>query len=188
MAELNLGEGEQILYECHGKLKHVLLKLKSSGGFKFTQGAPLQILMRSGKFFITNKRIVGQGELTVGGGRKDLGGFPLIGLLTWGATGGSRRKELRAELPRDVYEIPIENLSKIKKFRGNLHYEVRTGTYPGTGVIKPSRASGEEAVERIFEILSQFDGVETSMHKRVNDLFISLCCLIIIVFIVIAVV
>ncbi|KKM91407.1 hypothetical protein LCGC14_1228840 [marine sediment metagenome] len=71
MNELNLNEGEHILYECNGKLQRYLMKMKPSGQPKRSFWRdPVQVLMSYGKIFITNNRIIAQGEIRVKGGKR----------------------------------------------------------------------------------------------------------------------
>ena len=68
MNELNLNEGEQVLYECYGKLRYFIREMKPSGRFKSTfWRTPVQVSMSSGKIIITNNRIIAQGENEVKG-------------------------------------------------------------------------------------------------------------------------
>lgn len=162
MNELNLNEGEQILYECYGKLEHKILKMKPSGRPKIPFGrAPIQILMSSGKIFITNNRIIAQGEIKVKGGRFWTGG--VLDLVIAPLSGHSKRDKISTQTPRDRWEIPIKNFGKLSKYRKGIVFVVLEGNNSGTVKIKPyetSKVKLEENIHKLFEPLSEFSEVE----------------------------
>ena len=152
MIELELNEGEQILYECYGKLSHVIREMKPSGRFKTTFWRnPVQVTMSSGKIIITNNRIIAQGGTEVK--EFDLIVVPLSGI--------SREKyldKIRTEYPRDGYEFPIKNIGKLRKLRkGYIRFEVKGGNFPGIVSIAPRE---KFQVKLVFEFLSKFNKIE----------------------------
>jgi len=187
MNELNLNEGEQVLYECYGKLRYVIREMKPSGRFKSTFWRnPVQVKMSSGKIIITNNRIIAQGGTEVKGGRVGGGSDIITGLLVPLMSGRSKRNKLRKEFPRDGYEIPLKNVGKLRKIRKNIIFEVKGGDPAGIVIIKPretSKVKLEETMDNIFELLSEFNEIDYSLF---NDRLRPLICLV--VFIIIGVI
>ena len=191
MIELELNEGEQILYECYGKLRHVIREMKPSGRFKsFFWRNPVQVTMSSGKIIITNNRIIAQGGTEVKGGRVGGGADIISGLIVPLMSGHSKRDKIRKELPRNGHEIPLINVGKLRKIRKNIIFEVKGGNLPGIVIIKPSKISQvklEEFIpliiirDNLFELLSEFNEIDYSLFTdRLRPL---ICC---VVFIIIA--
>ena len=170
MIELELNEGEQILYECYGKLRHVIREMKPSGRFKFFFWRnPVQATMSSGKIIITNNRIIAQDETEVKGGRVEGGADIISGLIVPLMSGHSKRDKIRKELPRNGHEIPLINVGKLRKSRKNIIFEVKGGNLPGIVIIKPSKTSQvklEETRDNIFELLSEFNEIDYSLLKN----------------------
>jgi len=187
MNELNLNEGEQVLYECYGKLRYVIREMKPSGRFKSTFWRnPVQVKMSSGKILITNNRIIAQGGTEVKGGRVGGGADIITGLLVPLMSGHSKRNQIRKEFPRDGYEIPLKNVGKLRKIRKNIIFEVKGGDPAGIVIIKPretSKVKLEETMDNIFELLSEFNEIDYSLF---NDRLRPLICLV--VFIIIGVI
>jgi len=158
---LNLNEGEKILYKFYGKLSHIIREMKPSGRFKSTvwNGKnPVVITMSSGKFFITNNRIIAQGGTEVKGGGYSTA--MILDLIVVPLLENSRQRylnKIRKELPRDGYEIPIKNIGKLSKFRRVVNFEVKSGNFPGLVVIKPRERF---QVKLVFEFLSKFNKIE----------------------------
>jgi len=189
MIELELNEGEQILYECYGKLRHVIREMKPSGRFKSTFWRnPVQVTMSSGKIIITNNRIIAQGGTEVKGGRVGGGADIISSLIVPLMSGHSKRDKIRKELPRNGHEIPLINVGKLRKNRKNIIFEVKGGNLPGIVIIKPSKTSQvklEEYVpliiirDNLFELLSEFNGIDYSLLKdRLRPL---ICCAVFII-------
>lgn len=187
MIELELNEGEQILYECYGKLRYVIREMKPSGRFKSTFWRnPVQVKMSSGKILITNNRIIAQGGTEVKGGRVGGGADIITGLLVPLMSGHSKRNQIRKEFPRDGYEIQLKNVGKLRKIRKNIIFEVKGGDPAGIVIIKPretSKVKLEETMDNIFELLSEFNEIDYSLF---NDRLRPLICLV--VFIIIGVI
>jgi len=187
MIQLNLNEGEQVLYECYGKLRYVIREMKPSGRFKSTFWRnPVQVKMSSGKILITNNRIIAQGGTEVKGGRVGGGADIITGLLVPLMSGHSKRNQIRKEFPRDGYEIPLKNVGKLRKIRKNIIFEVKGGDPAGIVIIKPretSKVKLEETMDNIFELLSEFNEIDYSLF---NDRLRPLICLV--VFIIIGVI
>ena len=187
MNEQILNEGEQVLYECYGKLKYVIREMKPSGRFKSTFWRnPVQVKMSSGKIIITNNRIIAQGGTEVKGGRVGGGSDIITGLLVPLMSGHSKRNKIRKEFPRNGYEISIKNVGKLRKIRKNIIFEVKGGNTPGVVIIKPfekSQVKLEETMDNIFELLSEFNEIDYSLF---NDRLRPLICLV--VFIIIGVI
>jgi len=187
MIELELNEGEQILYECYGKLRYVIREMKPSGRFKSTFWRnPVQVKMSSGKILITNNRIIAQGGTEVKGGRVGGGADIITGLLVPLMSGHSKRNQIRKEFPRDGYEIPLKNVGKLRKIRKNIIFEVKGGDPAGIVIIKPretSKVKLEETMDNIFELLSEFNEIDYSLF---NERLRPLICLV--VFIIIGVI
>ena len=187
MNEQILNEGEQVLYECYGKLKYVIREMKPSGRFKSTFWRnPVQVKMSSGKIIITNNRIIAQGGTEVKGGRVGGGADIITGLLVPLMSGHSKRNQIRKEFPRDGYEIPLKNVGKLRKIRKNIIFEVKGGDPAGIVIIKPretSKVKLEETMDNIFELLSEFNEIDYSLF---NDRLRPLICLV--VFIIIGVI
>ena len=182
MIELSLIEGEQILYECYGKLRYIIRKMKPSGRFKTTFWRdPVQVTMSSGKIFITNNRIIAKGGINVKGGRVGGGSDIISGLLIPLMSGHSKRNKIRKELPRDGYEIPIKNVGKLRKIRKNITLEVKGGNLPGIVIIKPfetSKVKLEETMDNILELLSEYNEIEYTTFDRLRPL---ICCAVFII-------
>ena len=178
MNELNLSEGEHILYECYGKLQHFLLKMKPSGQLKRSFGRdPVQVLMSYGKFFITNNRIIAQGEIRVKGGRA--GTYSILDLVILPLSGHSKRGKIRKDLPRDGHEIPINNIGRLRKIRNGITFEVMGGDRPGVVNIKPremSRVLLKKHKNKLFELLSEFNKIESPNYARRRII----CCVVLI--------
>ena len=184
MNELILNEGEQILYECYGKLRYVIREMKPSGRFKSTFWRnPVQVTMSSGKIIITNNRIIAQGGTEVKGGRVGGGADIITGLLVPLMSGGSKRNKIRNEFPRDGYEIPLKNVGKLRKNRKNIIFEVKGVDPAGIVIIKPretSKVKLEETMDNIFELLSEFNEVDYSFF---NERLRPLICLVVLIII-----
>ena len=187
MIQLNLNEGEQVLYECYGKLRYVIREMKPSGRFKSTFWRdPVQVKMSSRKIIITNNRIIAQGGTEVKGGRVGGGADIITGLLVPLMSGHSKRNKIRKEFPRDGYEIPLKNIGKLRKIRKNIIFEMKGGDPAGIVIIKPretSKVKLEETMDNIFELLSEFNEIDYSLF---NDRLRPLICLV--VFIIIGVI
>ena len=187
MIQLNLNEGEQVLYECYGKLRYVIREMKPSGRFKSTFWRdPVQVKMSSRKIIITNNRIIAQGGTEVKGGRVGGGADIITGLLVPLMSGHSKRNQIRKEFPRDGYEIPLKNIGKLRKIRKNIIFEMKGGDPAGIVIIKPretSKVKLEETMDNIFELLSEFNEIDYSLF---NERLRPLICLVI--FIIIGVV
>jgi len=182
MIELVLNEGEQILYECYGKLRHVIRKMKPSGRFKTTFWRnPVQVTMSSGKIFITTSRIIAQGEIDVKGGRVGGGGDIITGLIVPLMSGHSKRNKIRKELSHNKHEIPLQNVGNLRKIRKNIAFEVKGGNLPGLVIIKPSETSKvklEETRGNILELLSELNEIEYTTFNRLRPL---ICCAVLII-------
>jgi len=189
MIELELKEGEQILYECYGKLKHVIREVKPSGRFKTTFWRnPVQVTMSSGKIFITTSRIIAQGEIDVKGGRVGGGGDIITGLIVPLMSGHSKRNKIRKELSRNGHEIPLKLVGNLRKIRKNIAFEVKGGNFPGLVIIKPfetSKVKLEETRDNILELLSEFNLIEYTSFDRWRPL---ICCAVLIIFIIIMII
>ena len=153
MNELNLNEGEKILYKFYGKLRHIIREMKPSGRFKSTilGPDPIQIIMSIGKIIITNNRIIAQGGIEVKGGSHST--VSILDLIVVPLSGNSRRDKIRTELSRDGYEIPIQNISKLRVTRKEVGFEVKNGNFPGIVGIRPRELF---QVKLVFEFLSKF--------------------------------
>ena len=186
MNELNLNEGEQLLYECYGKLRYVIREMKPSGRFKSTFWRdPIQVKMSSGKIIITNSRIIAQGGTEIKGGRV-VGGTDIIsGLLVPLMSGHSKRNKIRNEFPRDGFEIPLKNVGNLRKVRKNITFELKGGDPAGIVIIKPretSKVKLEETVDNICKLLSELNRLEYTTFNRWRPL---IC---VVVFIIIGVI
>jgi len=183
MIQLNLNEGEQVLYECYGKLRYVIREMKPSGRFKSTFWRnPVQVIMSSGKIIITNNRIIAQGGTEVKGGRVGGGSDIITGLLVPLLSGHSKRDKIRKEIPPDGYEIPLKNVGKLRKIRKKIIFEVKGGNLTGIVIIKPSKTSQvklEETRDNIFELLSEFNEIEHTTFNRLRPLI----CLVVLIII-----
>ncbi len=170
MIQLNLNEGEQVLYECYGKLRYVIREMKPSGRFKSTFWRdPVVVKMSSGKIIITNNRIIAQGENEVKGGRVGGGRDIITGLLVPLLSGHSKRNKIRNEFPRDGFEIPLKNVGKLRKSHKNIAFEVKGGDPAGIVIIKPretSKVKLEETVDNICELLSELNRIEYTTRWR----------------------
>ena len=153
MNELNLNEGEKILYKFYGKVRHAILEMKPSGRFKSTLlgPSPVQVKMSIGKIIITTNRIITQGGNEVKGGSHATSS--ILDLIVIPLSGNSRRNKIRRELPRDGYEIPIKNIGKLRKSRKEVSFEVKNGNFPGIVAIIPRELF---QVKLVFEFLSGF--------------------------------
>ena len=156
MNELNLNEGEKILYKFYGKVRHVIREMKPSGRFKSTilGPDPVQVTMSSGKIIITNNKIIAQGGTEVKGGSHSTAS--ILDLIVVPLSGNSRRNKIRTELPRDGYEIPIKNIGKLRKGK-DVSFEVKSGNFPGIVSITPRETF---QVNLVFEFLSKFNKIE----------------------------
>ncbi|HEC39364.1 MAG TPA: hypothetical protein ENI29_14085 [bacterium] len=130
---------------------------------------PVQVLMSYGKFFITNNRIIAQGEIRVKGGRA--GTYGILDLVILPLSGHSKRGKIRKDLPRDGHEIPINNIGRLRKIRNGITFEVMGGDRPGVVNIKPSKMlfHGEllkKHKNKLFELLSEFNKTESPNYAR----------------------
>jgi len=149
MKELNLNEGEKILYKFYGKLSHVLREMKPSGQFK-SNSNPFWVAMSYAKIIITNNRIIAQGGTEV----KE---FDLIVVPFSGISREKYLDKIRTEYPRDGYEFPIKNIGKLRKLRKGIRFEVKGGNFPGIVSIAPRE---KFQVKLVFEFLSKFNKIE----------------------------
>ncbi|MFX1592490.1 MAG: hypothetical protein ACFFCL_07350 [Promethearchaeota archaeon] len=180
MNELNLKEGEKILFDCHGKLRNVILKMTPSGRLvrPFWRD-PVQVSMHSGKIFITNSRIIAQGETKVKGGRFGTGSG--LDLVISPLSGHSKRDKIRSDLPSDGYEVPIINIGKLRKTRNGIAFEVMSGKHPG--IVKIWEIEEMENREKLFEILSNYNKIKAPNYalRRI------ICCVFFIIIIIVSV-
>ena len=141
MEDLNLSEGEQILFECSGKLQQKLPK-KSSNQLKISSlGDSIQILMLYGEIHITNDRVIAQGEIKISGLN---GPSPKMG-------------KFGTDLSH-YYEIQLINIEKLRKTPDGIAFEVKGVTLPAIVKIDPHETSQvklEESKDKLMQLLTE---------------------------------
>jgi len=118
-----LYEGEQILYECNGKLK------ESNPSMKVVSTVVKASV--NGTIYVTNYRIIAQGKLGASGGRWWGGG--LLDLALAGMTGHGKRAKSKTgiiegsisqELPCYGYQFKTKNHVRLKRKSNGILYSV----------------------------------------------------------------
>ena len=185
----SLYDGEKILFECDADITMTDSKSK-------IVRLPLSVSIYYGHLFVTNNRIIAQGQLEVKGGR--LGGWGGFGLaellidgLIYSSSGGSRRKvamkgmidtSTTQELPCYGYEFPIKpfkglitpiNARLRKKYKEkpkkSVGYFVKVGDR--TFAVSIKQYKKEEYLDKLYEILSkeevsQSESVKTNVNNK----------------------
>ena len=164
-----LYEGEEIRYQCEGTLKQQDVFEQSATGRVKMASAPIKISITSGTLFLTNYRIIVQGNLKVSGGRK-FSTWIWGGSLIWSLSGGSRREERRrsieATTPRYGYDFPIWGHRELNILFGSVKYALKLGERTVLISIKPTGTNIEQHINNIFEMLSQnADQVIELLHE-----------------------
>jgi len=159
-----LGENEEILYECKGKISlNELLERKPSGKYKMVS-RPVKLSVSSGNLFFTNYRIIAQGKLKVTGGYStnifsDLWPTLLTRCAWMGDTiQAKRRKDSFKSSPVFGYIFQIKNHTRLGKIN-LLHivgYSLNIDKRKCDISIKPTDTSKrEEHLNKIFDLLRQ---------------------------------
>jgi hypothetical protein len=118
-----LYQGEQILYECNGKIGETNPTMKM-------MSTPTKASV-DGRIYVTNYRIIAHGKLSASGGR--WWGLGLLDLAIGGMTGGSKRDKSKKgviegstsqELPCYGYQFKTTNHVRLKKKSNGVLYSV----------------------------------------------------------------
>lgn len=146
-----LYSGEQILHECDGSIDQILPKR-------------YKISVQSGNIFVTNRRIISQGNLrkaALVSGMKTIATImdPLNSLMDARKTKGVKQDltdfSVRQELPCYGYMFPIEKLFDLRKIPRTITYKIIYNYLVFRINIFSSSFKIRENMNKLFEILSK---------------------------------
>jgi hypothetical protein len=153
-----LGEEEKIIYELNGRI------LQHEKGT--TDRRSVMISINSADIFITNKRIIGHGQLKASGGEKK---GVMSREFSWGTSKQKERKEALVESsPVFGYEFPTKNPLVLFKTKKKIHYSVYINALRCDITIKPFNKSKRiEIISNIFDILRKDGGEVLAVIKEI---------------------
>jgi len=178
-----LYEGEQILFECSGKIKRINPEMESV--MKLTKMNRRRTKASvDGRIYVTNYRIIAHGKLSISGGR--FGSLPQELFFLYPFTGRSKRAKAKEgiiktytyqELPCYGYQFPLKDHVGLKKKKNGILYQ--ESILCSLIVDKDENISNlsrwKQAVALVQTMINVRLTLPSSKKEDINNLFKALC-------------